>query len=93
MGKRRRLRRKPRLIGGAGLTTTRTRAGRALLVQIIDGDDFDAWLGCFQAAIAGTEAAQRRTPNPHLVVRHAASVAGMALHEVKQRRPPRRKAS
>lgn len=43
--------------------------------------DLVLWRQCFASAIAGATAAQRRLPNPDLLVRWAAKVASRAVEE------------
>lgn len=73
-------------IGRAASTTRHTKAGAGNGTRgPLDGRELSMWLGCFHSAIAGSLAAQRRTPNPAYVARWAATLADVALTEITRR--------
>lgn len=75
--------------GGASKTRA-IRDGRDFTNRHADGDLHACWREFFQAALAGTTSAQRRTPNPAMVVRIAVTIADLATAECDIRRPDRR---
>ncbi len=81
MGKQRR---RPRT--GRGVLTIRRTKGGSRVIARLDGIMYPTWLACYQSALAGMIAAQRRTPNPAMVARWCATMADVAAIEATYRR-------
>lgn len=73
--------------GVDSLTTITTRDGKGSIPLIPHGAAYADWCACFQAAITGTAAAQRSTPNPETIIRWSIAIADRAAEECQRRKP------
>lgn len=77
---------KVKLENGDASTTQITKAGPNSCRRFA-GDDLDRWERFFCSSAAGFISAQRRTPNPDMVVRWCGNFADRAMEEAARRMP------
>lgn len=70
-------------IENAAMSAGASLVGRSMELNV---PDHAVWLACFTAAIGGTLAAQRKLPNPELIVRWCETFADRALVAARRRR-------
>lgn len=73
--------------GGDLQTMTRTKGGPDSTSRLNAAEEHKEWCACFRAALTGTTAAQRRAPNPEMIVRWSIGIADRAMAECRRRRP------
>jgi hypothetical protein len=81
-------RRTQTLTGDDSQTMTVTKVGKGSISLNANANQHLEWCACFRAAIIGTAAAQRRTPNPEMIIRYSIRIADRAHEECLRRKKP-----